>query len=36
MNRTINVANLARVEGEGALELKIKDGRVTRGQLQHL
>ncbi len=29
MNRTINVANLARVEGEGALELKIKDGRVT-------
>jgi sulfhydrogenase subunit alpha len=29
MNRTINVANLARVEGEGALELKIMDGRVT-------
>ncbi len=29
MNRTINVANLARVEGEGALELKIKDGRVS-------
>jgi coenzyme F420-reducing hydrogenase alpha subunit len=30
MNRTISVANLARVEGEGALELKIKDGRVTK------
>jgi sulfhydrogenase subunit alpha len=30
MNRTISVANLARVEGEGALELKITDGRVTK------
>jgi coenzyme F420-reducing hydrogenase alpha subunit len=29
MNRTINVGYLARVEGEGALEMKIKDGRVT-------
>ena len=29
MHRTISVANLARVEGEGALELTIKDGRVT-------
>jgi sulfhydrogenase subunit alpha len=29
MHRTISVANLARVEGEGALELIIEDGRVT-------
>ncbi len=29
MNRTINVGYLARVEGEGALELTITDGRVT-------
>ena len=29
MNRTINVGYLARVEGEGALEMTIKDGRVT-------
>jgi sulfhydrogenase subunit alpha len=28
MNRTIKVANLARVEGEGALEMTIKDGHV--------
>jgi sulfhydrogenase subunit alpha len=30
MNRTIHVANLARVEGEGALEMTIKEGRVTK------
>jgi len=29
MNRTINVSYLARVEGEGALELTIRNGRVT-------
>ncbi len=29
MNRTIKVANLARVEGEGALELTIKEGQVV-------
>ena len=28
--KTIRVGNLARVEGEGALELKIKDGRVAK------
>ncbi|HAY21652.1 MAG TPA: Ni/Fe hydrogenase subunit alpha [Desulfobacterales bacterium] len=32
MNKTIRVANLARVEGEGALKLKIKDGRVTEAK----
>ncbi len=30
MKRTIKVANLSRVEGEGALELIIRDGRVAR------
>jgi len=29
MNRTIKVANLARVEGEGALEMTIKDGQIV-------
>ena len=32
--RTIKVDYLARVEGEGALHIKIKDGRVTGVQLQ--
>jgi coenzyme F420-reducing hydrogenase alpha subunit len=31
--RTIRVGNLARVEGEGALDLHISDGRVTSAQL---
>src|SRR3974390_3357596 len=29
MRRTIKVANLARVEGEGALEITIKDGQIV-------
>ena len=31
--KTIRVGNLARVEGEGALDLQITDGRVTSAQL---
>jgi sulfhydrogenase subunit alpha len=33
-NRTIRVDLLARVEGEGALDLRIKDGRVTSAKLK--
>jgi coenzyme F420-reducing hydrogenase alpha subunit len=32
--RTIKVDNLTRVEGEGALELRIRDGRVTAAKLK--
>jgi coenzyme F420-reducing hydrogenase alpha subunit len=31
--RTIRVANLARVEGEGALKIRVRDGRVERAEL---
>ena len=34
--KTIRVDYLARVEGEGALDLHIDDGRVTCGAAQHL
>ncbi|HTU54172.1 MAG TPA: nickel-dependent hydrogenase large subunit, partial [Acetobacteraceae bacterium] len=32
--RTIRVEAIARVEGEGALDLHVRDGRVTRAQLR--
>ena len=32
--KTINVGYLARVEGEGALRLTIRDGRVDRAELR--
>jgi coenzyme F420-reducing hydrogenase alpha subunit len=32
-NRTIRVADLARVEGEGALRVRVRDGRVERVEL---
>src|ERR1700760_1307884 len=34
VNKTIKVDLLARVEGEGALDLRIKDGRVTSAKLK--
>ena len=34
--RTIRVDYLARVEGEGALDLHISDGRYRDGEAQHL